>query len=64
MRRPRITRQWRSRVLGGALLAAIGYVAASLLDFDPQPLAYVLWAAVVLTVAYTLLSTWVSEGEP
>jgi hypothetical protein len=57
VRRPRITRQWRSRVLGGALLGAIGYVAASLLDFDPQPLAYVLWAAVVLTVAWLVVDT-------
>jgi hypothetical protein len=52
-----MTRQWRGRVLGGALLGAIGYLLAIWLDFDPQPLAFVMWAAIVVTVVWLVVDT-------
>ena len=32
MRRPTLARQWRVRLLGGAVVGVVGYVAAVLLD--------------------------------
>ena len=57
MRRPAIARHWRSRLVGGALLAAIGYVVAVMLDFEPQPAAYVLLAVIVCAMAWLVLDT-------
>ena len=57
MRRPRIAPLWRTRVVGGAVLGAIGYVAAVLLDFEPQPAAYVVMSVIVLCLAWLVLDT-------
>ena len=71
MRRPGIGREWRRRLLGGAVLGAIGYVAAVLLAFEPQPLAYVAMVVIVCTVAWLVVDTldapaarWVSAMPP
>jgi hypothetical protein len=45
------------RVAKGVGLAGAGFVAAVLLDMDPQPLPYVVWSVVVLTTAYLVLDT-------
>ncbi|MCW2739096.1 hypothetical protein [Nocardioides sp.] len=57
MRRPTIARHWRTRVLGGALVGAIGFVAAVLLHFEPQPAAYVVMVVIVLSLAWLVLDT-------
>ncbi len=58
------------RVAKGVGLAGAGFVAAVLLDMDPQPLPYVVWSVVVLTTAYLVIDTldvptaeWL-EGPP
>lgn len=45
------------RVAKGVGLAGAGFVAAVLLDMDPQPLPYVVWSVVVLTTAYLVIDT-------
>ena len=45
------------RVAKGVGLAVAGFVAAILLDMEPQPLPYVVWSVVVLTTAYLVLDT-------
>jgi len=45
------------RVAKGVGLAVAGFVAAVLLDMEPQPLPYVVWAVVVLTTAYLVIDT-------
>lgn len=57
MRRPSVAPHWRTRLVGGALLGALGYVAAVLLDFEPQPAAYVVMVVIVLTMAWLVLDT-------
>lgn len=57
MRRPTLARQWRVRLLGGAVVGVIGYVAAVLLEFDPQPAAYVVMVVIVLSAAWLVLDT-------
>ena len=57
MRRPTLAPHWRTRLLAGAALGAVGYVAAVLLDFEPQPAAYVVMITVVLTLAWLVLDT-------
>jgi hypothetical protein len=52
-----VTAQWRTRVVGGALASVVGYVAAVLLDFEPQPVAYVVMSVVVLTLVWLVLDT-------
>ena len=47
----------KQRIAGGVVLAAIGYGIAVLLDFEPQPLPYVVWAVVVLTLTWLVLDT-------
>ena len=47
----------KQRIAGGVALAAIGYGIAVLLDFEPQPLPYVVWAVVVLTLTWLVLDT-------
>lgn len=57
MRRPSIARHWRTRLVGGALVGAFGWVAAVLLDFEPQPVAYVVMVVIVLSLAWLVLDT-------
>lgn len=57
MTRVTISRAWRSRLFLGACLGAVGYGFAVLLRFDPQPVAYVVMMAVVLTVTWLVLDT-------
>ncbi len=57
MRRPALARHWRTRLLAGATIGAAGYVAAVLLDFEPQPAAYVVMTTVVLALAWLVLDT-------
>ena len=57
MRRPTVASHWRTRLLAGAVLGAVGYVVAVLLDFEPRPAAYVVMIAVVLTWAWLVLDT-------
>lgn len=71
MRRPTLTGQWRARLVGGAVIGAIGYVAAVLLDFEPQPAPYVVMVVIVLALAWLVLDTvdapaarWVSGLPP
>ena len=45
------------RVAKGVGLAVAGFVAAILLDMEPQPLPYVVWSVVVLTTAFLVLDT-------
>jgi len=45
------------RVAKGVGLAVGGFVAAVLLDMEPQPLPYVVWSVVVLTTAYLVIDT-------
>lgn len=52
-----LSRRWPGRVGGGILLAALGYVLALWLDFDPQPLPFIVWAVVVLTMTYLVVDT-------
>lgn len=48
---------WRGRVGGGLALAVIGYGLAVLLDFEPRPLPYAVWAVVVLTLVVLVVDT-------
>lgn len=48
---------WRTRLGGGVALGAVGFVAALLLDFDPQPLPYVVWTVVLVTLAWLVVDT-------
>ena len=48
---------WRGRLVGGALIAAVGYAAAVWLDFEPQPAAYVVMVVIVCTMAWLVLDT-------
>ncbi len=57
MRRIRIEPQWRRRLLTGAALGGGGYVAATWLDFEPQPAAYVLMVVIILTGVWLVLDT-------
>lgn len=57
MRRPSIARHWRTRLVGGALVGALGWIAAVLLDFEPQPAAYVVMVVIVLSLAWLVLDT-------
>lgn len=52
-----LSHRWSGRAGGGIVLAAIGYALALWLDFDPQPLPYVVWAVVVLTMTYLVVDT-------
>ncbi len=49
--------RWRGRLGGGVVLAGIGYAVAVWLDFEPQPLPYVVWAVVVLAMTYLVIDT-------
>lgn len=62
---------WRSRILLGTLAALVGYGAAVLLRFDPQPGPYAVMAAVVLALGWLVLDTvdapaaeWVPRIQP
>lgn len=57
MRGPGISRLWRNRLLVGTLLGAVGYPAAVLLRFGPQPVPYAVMVAIVLTLAWLVLDT-------
>jgi hypothetical protein len=57
MRRPSVPRHWRARLAGGALVGALGYVAAVLLDFEPRPAAYVVMVVIVLSLVWLVLDT-------
>lgn len=57
MRRPTIAPHWRTRLIGGVLVGVAGYVAAVLLDFEPQPAAYVVMVVIVLTLAWLVIDT-------
>lgn len=49
--------RWNGRFAGGAALAAVGWVAAVWLDFEPRPLPYAVWAVVVLTTTFLVIDT-------
>ncbi|RYB92980.1 hypothetical protein EUA93_00590 [Nocardioides oleivorans] len=57
MRRPHLERQWRARLVGAAALGAIGFAGAQWLDFEPQPVAYVVMVVVVCALAYLVIDT-------
>jgi hypothetical protein len=57
VRRPTLSRAWRSRLLAGAVLGAAGYAAAVLLEFGPRPVPYVVMVAIVLTLVWLVLDT-------
>ena len=56
--------RWRGRVGGGVVLAGIGYAVAVWLDFEPQPLPYVVWAVVVLAMTYLVIDTVEGQTHP
>jgi hypothetical protein len=49
--------RWHGRLSGGAALAATGYGFAVLLDFEPRPLPYAVWAVVVLALGFLVVDT-------
>lgn len=53
----RLPEGWGGRLAGGVVLAAIGWGVAVLLDFEPQPLPYVVWAVVVLAMCFLVIDT-------
>lgn len=53
----RLPEGWGSRLVGGVTLAAIGWGIAVFLDFEPQPLPYVVWAVVVLAMSFLVIDT-------
>lgn len=57
MRKPTISRLWRSRLFLGALLGAAGYPAAVLFRLEPQPVPYAIMVTIVLTLAWLVLDT-------
>lgn len=57
MRSIRIEPQWRRRMLAGAAIGGGGFAAATWLDFEPQPVAYVLMVVIVLAGAWLVLDT-------
>lgn len=57
MRRPGVSARWRNRLLGGAVLALLGFGAAVLLDFEPHPVPYALWSLIALASTWLLLDT-------
>ena len=66
-----VPQAWRSRILLGTLAAVVGYGAAVLLRFDPQPVPYAVMAAVVLALGWLVLDTvdapaaeWVPRIQP
>ena len=66
-----VPQAWRSRILLGTLAAVVGYGAAVLLRFDPQPGPYAVMAAVVLALGWLVLDTvdapaaeWVPRIQP
>ncbi len=48
---------WRGRLLVGAVLGAIGYVSAVLLEFGPRPVPYAVMVAILLTLVWLVLDT-------
>ncbi|MCF6379839.1 hypothetical protein L2K70_19675 [Nocardioides KLBMP 9356] len=59
------------RLAGGVVVAAIGYVCAIWLDFDPQPLPYVVWAAIAIAMVFLAVDSvdapiayWQSPVQP
>ena len=53
----RPTGGWRGRAAKGSVVVAAVYAAAVWLDMEPQPLPYVVWSVVVLTMAYLVIDT-------
>ncbi|NYE37529.1 hypothetical protein F4692_002662 [Nocardioides cavernae] len=53
----RLPEGWGGRLVGGVVLAALGWGAAVLLDFEPRPLPYVVWAVVVLTMCFLVVDS-------
>ncbi len=53
----RISARVRGRLAGGVVLAAIGYLLAIWLDFEPHPLPYAVWAVVVLAMSHLVIDT-------
>ena len=47
----------RQRLVGGVVRVAVGFGIAVLLDFEPQPLPYVVWSVVMLTLSWLVLDT-------
>lgn len=56
------SRTWRTRLLVGVVLGAATFAVASLLDWDPQPVPFVVMAAVVLSLVWMVLD--VVDDEP
>jgi len=52
-----VSRRWSGRIGGGVALAAIGYVIAIWLDFEPRPFPYAIWAVVVIAMTYLVIDT-------
>ena len=53
----RLSGRWSGRVGGGLVLAAIGYLVALWLDFEPRPVPYAVWAVVVIAMTYLVIDT-------
>lgn len=49
--------RWRGRLGRGAALAGTGYLVAIWFDFEPRPVPYVVWAAVVLALVCLVIDT-------
>ena len=52
-----VTREWAGRLGAAALVGAIGFGATVLMDFDPQPVAYVVMVLLVFCVLWLVLDT-------
>ncbi len=57
MKGVRLDPQWRRRLLSGAAIGGGGFVVATWLAFEPQPVAYVLMVVIVLTGVWLVLDT-------
>jgi hypothetical protein len=56
------SRTWRTRLLVGVVLGAATFAGASLLDWDPQPVPFVVMMAVVMSLVWMVLD--VVDDEP
>jgi hypothetical protein len=66
-----ISRRSAGRTVGGVVVAAIGYVCAIWLDFDPQPLPYAVWAVIAIAMVFLAVDSvdapiayWQSPVQP
>lgn len=52
-----MTRQWLARLGGAVLIAVIGWVATTWLDFDPRPGGWFLLVLLACAIAWLLIDT-------